>query len=119
MPKLHAGLGKRFGVHSSLDRQINPYAAALGTPAAETRDVNATLEASNVQVMMAATVQTTITALRGWPLCTRETQVEKGRTPSRATAKTRREAAVIATAVFYPLSVNVQYEQREGLTYQP
>lgn len=92
-------------MHSSLDRQINPYAAALGTPAAETSEVKATLEASSVQVMMAATAQTTITALRGWPLCTRETQDEKGRTPSRATAKTRREAAVIATAVFYLLSV--------------
>lgn len=84
----------------NLPRQINPYAAALGTPAAETSEVKATLEARIVQVMIAATVQTTTTALRGWPECTRETHEEKGRTPSRATAKTRREAAVIATAEF-------------------
>jgi hypothetical protein len=41
-----------------------------------------------------------MTALRGWPACTWETQPEKGSTPSRATAKTRREAAMMAMAVF-------------------
>lgn len=92
-------------MHSRRERQIRPYAAALGTPAAETSDVKATLEARSVQLMIAATSQTTITALRGWPECTRETQVEKGRTPSRATAKTSREAAVMATAVFYIVSI--------------
>lgn len=51
--------------------------------------------------MMAATPQTTITAFLGWPPWTRETQVENGSTPSRATAKTNRDAATIAIAVFY------------------
>lgn len=54
-----------------------------------------------VQVMMEETTQTTITALRGWPSTTRETHEDQGRTPSRATAKTRREAARMAMAVFY------------------
>lgn len=99
-PRLHFGLGKRLGVQRRRPRQMRPYAAALGTPAAETRDVNATLDGRRVQVTRAATVQTTTTALRGWPLWTRETQPEKGRTPSRATAKTRREAATMAMAVF-------------------
>lgn len=100
-PRLHLGFGNRFGVHISRPRQMRPYAAALGTPAAETREVKATLEARIVQVMIAATAQTTMTALRGWPFFTRDTQPENGRTPSRATAKTSREAATIAMAVFY------------------
>lgn len=79
---------------------MRPYAAALGTPAAETRDVKATSEGRSVQLMSAETPQTTMTALRGWPLWTLETQLENGRTPSRATAKTRREAATMAIAVF-------------------
>jgi hypothetical protein len=79
---------------------MRPYAAAEGTPAAETRDVKATSDGRSVQVMMDATVQTTMTAFRGWPLCTFETQEEKGRTPSRATAKTRRDDATMAIAVF-------------------
>ena len=102
-PRLHCAFGKRVGVQSRRAIQIRPYAAALGTPAAETSEVKATLDARMVQVMMAATSQTTMTALRGWPACTRDTQLEKGRTPSRATAKTRREAAVMATAVFCSL----------------
>lgn len=85
----------------TLPRQIRPYAAADGTPAAEIRDVNATSEASMVQVIKEATPQMTRTALLGWPADeTRDTQLENGRTPSRATAKTRREAATIAIAVF-------------------
>lgn len=51
--------------------------------------------------MIAPTAQTTITAFRGCPLWTLETQPEKGSTPSRATAKTSRDAATIAIAVFY------------------
>lgn len=81
---------------------INPYAAAEGTPAAETRDVNATAEGSMVHVMIAATNHTTRTAFLGCPSAdTRDTQPDAGRTPSRATANTRREAAVMAIAVFY------------------
>lgn len=67
--------------------------------------MNATLDGRMVQVTRDATPQTTITALRGWPLLTRETQPENGSTPSRATAKTRREAAMMAIAVFYSMSV--------------
>lgn len=62
--------------------------------------MKATLEGRIVQVTMAPTAQTTMTAFRGWPLWTLETQPENGRTPSRATAKTRREAAMMAIAVF-------------------
>jgi hypothetical protein len=66
------------------------------------RDVNATADGRMVHDTRAATPQTTITALRGWPSAeTWETQLEKGRTPSRATAKTRREAATMAIAVFF------------------
>ena len=80
---------------------MRPYAAALGTPAAETKDVKATFEARMVQLMIAPTSQTTMTAFLGWPACTFETQPENGSTPSRATAKTNRDAATIAIAVFY------------------
>lgn len=66
--------------------------------------------------MIAATTQTTMTALRGCPVLTRETQPEKGRTPSRATAKTSRDAAVIAIAVFYGVS---HVQPKESITYQP
>lgn len=100
-PRLHRGFGNRFGVSTSRHRQMRPYAAAEGTPAAEMSDVKATMEGRMVQVTRAATAQTTTTALRGWPCSeTRETQPEKGSTPSRATAKTRREAATMAMAVF-------------------
>ncbi|KAH0358221.1 amino acid transporter, partial [Aureobasidium melanogenum] len=66
-PRLHLGLGNVFGVSTSLARQIRPYAAAEGTPAAETRLVNAVLDGRIVQVIMAETTQTTITAFLGWP----------------------------------------------------
>tara|TARA_R110002060_G_scaffold75796_1_gene85691 strand:+ start:505 stop:789 length:285 start_codon:yes stop_codon:yes gene_type:complete len=83
-------------------KQISPYAAADGTPAAEMRDVKATEEGRIVHVTSDATIQITSTAFRGCPSAeTWETQPEKGSTPSRATAKTRREAATIAMAVFY------------------
>lgn len=99
-PRLHSGVGNLSRVNRSLPRQMRPYAAALGTPAAETNEVKATLEGRMVHVTREATVQTTITALRGWPALTLDTQPEKGRTPSRATAKTRRDAAMMAMAVF-------------------
>jgi len=82
-------------------KQIKPYAAADGTPAADINEVNAVLDGRIVHVTIAATPPTTSTAFRGWPESeTRETHVEKGRTPSRATAKTKREAATMAIAVF-------------------
>lgn len=81
---------------------MSPYAAAEGTPAAEMSDVNATLDGRIVHATIEATPQTTRTAFRGCPSGdTRETQLENGSTPSRATAKTRREAATIAIAVFW------------------
>jgi hypothetical protein len=100
-PKLHRGLGKLLGVRKTRPKQIKPYAAAEGTPAAEIREVNATPEGRIVQVIKAETPQMTRTALRGWPSDdTWEAQCEKGRTPSLAIANTRRDAATMAIAVF-------------------
>ena len=90
----------------SLSRAINPYAAIVGTPPAETRDVKATWEGKIVQRIVAPKMNMTVTALRGEPFgVTWLIQPEKGRTPSRATAKTRREAATIAMDVFCFLGV--------------
>ena len=94
-------MGKFLGVKNKRPNEINPYAAADGTPAAETRDVKATEEGRIVHVIIEETTQTTMTAFRGCPSTTRAVQLEKGKTPSRATAKTRRDAARIAMAVFY------------------
>lgn len=55
---------------------MRPYAAALGTPAAETSEVKATPDGRMVQVTSAATPQTTRTAFLGWPFSTRATQDE-------------------------------------------
>jgi hypothetical protein len=72
--------------------------------------VNATADGRIVQVIIAATPQTTRTAFLGWPSAeTRDTQLDAGRTPSRATAKTSRDAAVIAMAVFYSI-VRILFE---------
>lgn len=85
----------------SLNNAMSPYAAIVGTPPAETRDVKATWEGRIVQRSNEPKTNMTVTALRGepsgvtWPI-----QPEKGRTPSRATAKMRREAATMATEVF-------------------
>ena len=89
------------GVKKTRPKQISPYAAAEGTPAAEMREVKATLDGRMVQVTSAATPHTTATAFCGCPADeTFDTHPEKGRTPSRATANTRRDAATIAIAVF-------------------
>lgn len=99
-PKLHLASGKLLGVRNTLPKQISPYAAADGTPAAEISDVKATAEGKIVQVIIDATTQITITAFLGCPSSeTFATHEEKGRTPSRATANTRREAATMAIAV--------------------
>jgi hypothetical protein len=101
-PSDHFASSGSFGVKNNRPRLISPYAAADGTPAADTREVKATAEGKIVQVMTAATPQTTRTAFLGWPSAdTRDTHPDAGRTPSRATAKTSREAAVTAIAVFY------------------
>jgi hypothetical protein len=88
-------------VRKTRPKQISPYEAADGTPAADMREVNATPEGRIVQVMEADIPQMTRTALRGWPSDeTWETQFQKGRTPSLAIANTRRDAATMAIAVF-------------------
>jgi hypothetical protein len=81
---------------------MRPYAAMVGTPPALTRLVNATWLGRIVHRSAAAKTKMTDTALRGWPSAvTLLIQPERGRTPSRATAKTSREAATMATLVFY------------------
>lgn len=52
-------------VKVNLPRLMSPYAAAEGTPAAETREVNATPDGRIVQVIIAATPHTTRTAFLG------------------------------------------------------
>lgn len=102
LPRLQRGVGKLLGVMKKRPRHIKPYAAADGTPAAEIKDVNATADGRIVQVMTAATPHITRTAFRGCPSGeTCDTQLEYGKTPSLATANTRREAATMAIAVFY------------------
>jgi len=81
-------------------KQIRAYAMIVGTPAAETRDWNATGDGKMVQRSKAATVNMTATALRGSLLPeTLLIQPENGRTPSRATAQIRRLLATPATVV--------------------
>ena len=88
---------------------MRPYAAAEGTPDAEIREVKATAEGRIVQVTMAETAQTTRTAFLGCPLLvTCDTQFEYGRIPSRATAKTKRDAASMAITVFCGEIVRLQ-----------
>ncbi len=48
-----------MGVRKSRAREMRPYAAADGTPAADTREVKATADGRMVQVMIEATPQTT------------------------------------------------------------
>ncbi|OBT50720.1 hypothetical protein VE04_09031, partial [Pseudogymnoascus sp. 24MN13] len=64
LPRFHRGLGKLFGVRKNLPKQIKPYAAAEGTPAAEIREVKATPDGRIVQVTILAMPQTTRTASR-------------------------------------------------------
>lgn len=99
-PRLHAAFGNSLSDRKSRPKHIRPYAAADGTPAAETRDVKATDEGRSVQVMTEETPHTTSTALRGCPSDTWDTQLENGRTPFLAIAKTSLDAASIAIAVF-------------------
>lgn len=90
---------------SYYERRVQPiraYAVMVGTPAAETRDVNATGDGRIVQSRKEPTAQMIITALRGCPsLDTREIHHAQGKTPSRAIAKISRDAAMTATEVFY------------------
>jgi hypothetical protein len=88
-PKLYRGLGQLLEVRKTRPKKINPYAAAEGTPVAKIRDVNATPESKIEQVTVAAIPQIMRTTLRSWPFGDAwETQLENGRTSSRATGKT-------------------------------
>ncbi len=89
-------------------REIKPYAAVVGMAPAETSDVKATWLGKIVQSMTAPKRYMTVTAFRGWrELSTLPIHPDKGRTPSRATANTRREAATIATLVLYTKSMSM------------
>lgn len=106
LPNENLVLLNPFGVRVNLNNPIKPYAAMVGIPAALTRDVKATLEGRMTQRMAAPKMYMTVTALRGrpsgvtWPI-----QEERGRTPSRAMAKIRREAATTAILVFYGIGL--------------
>ena len=77
----------------------------VGTPAADTRDVNATGDGRMVHKRSVPTNQMILTALRGCPsLATREIHHESGKIPSRAIAKISLDAAMTATEVFYTIS---------------
>ena len=81
---------------------MRPYAAVVGMPPADVSDVKATVEGRIVQRSAAPKTNMTVTALRGWR-CSSTCPIhrEKGSTPSRATAKTSREAATTDTLVFW------------------
>lgn len=80
---------------------MSPYAAIVGMPPAEMSDVKATWLGRIVHRRAAANTNITVTAWRGCPSAvTCPIQLENGSTPSRATAKIRREAATIAMLVF-------------------
>lgn len=73
----------------------------MGTPPHETREVKATEEGRIVQSKIEAMIPMKMMALRGCPfLSTLPIHDDPGRIPSRAMAKTSREAAVIARLVF-------------------
>lgn len=80
---------------------MRAYAATVGTPPADTREVKATAEGRIEQRRTDETIPMKMMALRGCPLeSTLPIHEEPGRIPSRATAKTKRDAAVIARLVF-------------------
>jgi hypothetical protein len=101
-PNLNFDDLKSFGVMVNLNNAMSPYAAVVGIPPAEMREVKATWLGRIVQRREAPKMYMTVTAFRGCLLwSTWLIQDERGRTPSRATAKMRREAATIATLVLY------------------
>jgi hypothetical protein len=86
---------------------MSAYAVIVGTPAALTREENATGEGRIVHSKSAAVASITVTAFLGSLLPeTFEIHPENGRTPSRATAQIRRELATPATVVFYITKVS-------------
>lgn len=85
----------------------------VGTPPHETREVKATEEGRIVQRRTAAMIPMKMMAFRGCPfLSTLPIQLEPGRIPSRAIAKTRRDAAVIARLVFCGTSDRLSARQK-------
>ena len=73
----------------------------VGSPPAETSEVNATALGRMVHRRAAAKMNMTVTAFFGCPSeVTRPIQPESGSTPSRATAKTSLEDATTAMLVF-------------------
>jgi len=93
---------------NNLSNAMSPYAAVVGIPPAEMREVKATWLGRIVQRSAAPKMYMTVTAFRGC-LCssTLPIQEERGRTPSRATAKMRREAATIATLVLWHKALSI------------
>lgn len=90
------------GVIKTRPKQMSAYAMIVGTPAALTKEVNATDDGRIVQSRSEATTSMTVMALRGSRRSeTAEIHPEKGRTPSRATAQMSRELATPATVVFF------------------
>ena len=82
-------------------KQINPYATAEGTPAAEMRDINATPESKIEQVTVATIPQITRTMLRSWPFGDAwENQLENEKTSYRVLQRILVLAATMAIAVF-------------------
>ena len=74
----------------------------VGTPPADMSDVKATWLGMIESSRTAAKANMTVTAFLGCRLSsTRPIQVESGSTPSRATAKRRRDEATTAMLVFY------------------
>ncbi|KAJ9093808.1 hypothetical protein QFC19_008185 [Naganishia cerealis] len=77
------------------------YNEHLRIPPAETSEVKATLDGKIVHRSTAPKQYMTVTAFLGRPSSvTRPTQEENGKTPSRATAKTSRDAATVAILAF-------------------
>ena len=95
-----------MGVIVRRSNAIKPYAAVVGIPPAEINEVKATWLGRMVHNNTAPKANITVTALRGcFASSTFPIQPDKGRTPSRATAKMRREAATMATLVLYKRNV--------------
>jgi len=78
---------KACGVHVKRSAAMTAYAAMVGTPPADMSDVKATWLGMMEHNRTAAKTNMTVTAFLGcrW-LSTRPIQLEKGSTPSRATA---------------------------------
>lgn len=84
----------------------------VGIPPADTREVNATWLGRIVQSMQAPKMYITVTAFLGCPVAsTVPIHSDIGRTPSRATANIRREAATIATLVFWMTLISGAFER--------